>query len=147
MGLGLGTESGIQARTVDLEEQMNWVELSGLHRVELVSWLSFPVKYEGKQGLFISALRVSKENCIPYYKWKWATEACEHVPKTLVRVEGDSGMGLMALPAERQSVLQIMGKESSDGQNLVCVWKRNSVLMDGIVLRRSSGYPANWVCL
>lgn len=68
MGLGLGTESGIQARTVDLEEQMNCVELSGLHRVELVSRLSSPVKYEGKQGFFISALRVSKANCIPYYK-------------------------------------------------------------------------------
>lgn len=59
-------------------------------------------------------------------------------------------MGLMALPAERQSVLQIMGKDSSDGQNLVCVWKRNSVLMDGMVLRKSPGYPArneaDWVC-
>lgn len=68
MGLGLGTESSTQARTVDLEEQMNRAELSGLHRVELVSRLSSPVKYEGKQGLFISMLRVSKANYIPYYK-------------------------------------------------------------------------------
>lgn len=64
----MGTESGIQARTVDLEEQMNWVELSGLHRVESVSRLPSPVKYEGKLVFFISALRVSKANCIPYYK-------------------------------------------------------------------------------